>query len=286
MRWTHVGPACGSSVCELTAWDVLPRFQQGLLVAAIAAGVVPLLAPLLPGRWPLLVSVAAALLALGAGLPGVHWADVSTNELPGSVAPMGTLAGPILAALGACGVAGGVGLWSLGWRIVDRAAFSRVTAGAVAACAAGVVVSLFLPWLSGYPARLGVLRPDLAAPTYTAWSAFGTADVLLCAAGVAAGAGALVGALSESRFVVLGLAILGWLTAAGTVIAPRHAAALAGPRGGFEVLAGYEPGYYVCLVCAGLMVAAALCGAILPGRPSRERRWKLVNGSARTAGPD
>jgi hypothetical protein len=161
-----------------------------------------------------------------------------------------------------------------------------VTAGVVAACAGGVVISLFLPWVSGYSARPGVLRPDFAVPTYAACSAFGTADVLLCAAGVAAGAGALAGALSESRFVFLGLAVLGWLTAAGTIVAPRHAAVLAGPRGGFEVLAGYQPGYYLCLVSAGLVAVAGLCGAVLPGRPSRDRRWKLVGGSPSTAGRD
>jgi hypothetical protein len=64
------------------------------------------------------------------------------------------------------------------------------------------------------------------------------------------------------RAAFFALAVGGWLAAAIAVAATVLAARLSTPSGTRSALAAYEPGYYVFLGAAAVIVSAGLWGAI------------------------
>jgi hypothetical protein len=263
--WSRGGGPCVAGVCDPTAWSLLYGYRAWLLVAAIAGAGLPLLGLPFGDLAVRLAAGAAAGLALGAALLALFRLGINARELA-PVEPALSAGGPPLALAASLGIAGGAILAAIGSRLLEPVAAARRAATPAALGGAGVVVSLSLPWIKGFNLFPGEARANLPVPTYTAWEAFSTADALLLAGAVAVVAAAVLATVGRWRATFVALAAVGWLVAGCAVVAAPNAARLNRPPS-FEVLVSYEPGYYICLGCAGVIVTAGLAGALVAPAP-------------------
>ncbi len=286
VHWWSRGVACGLVPCRqptISGWSGLGPARV-LLLAVAPAGVLPLVGEIGPRsvrRWLALV---AGMLALSACLLIVFRVAVGPiGSVPAGVSPGGlvrgvepqavpsagssVVAGPFIAFVACAGVAGGAMLSGIGHRFFEATRAAAATAAVIWTACLGLIVSLWLPWLrpgiAVVPAASGVLRGGLA--TESAWHGLGTLSVLLLLGTLAVAGGAAIAVAFRWRAVFLALAVAGWLLAACAVAATPFPE---GPRFVLVIqrVVGYEPGYYVCLGCAAIIVVAGMAAAFSEGR--------------------
>jgi hypothetical protein len=231
-----------------SGWTALGAVRYVLVVAA-CAGVLPSLAR----RWTRPACLIASFAGLGAALLVVFRVAVVPDAIPGNV--HARLAGVFIALIGAGGIAGGSALAGIGPSFF---ASPRHAVGLLSTIAAGGVVvaaSLFMPW----EWRRYEVGP---ASGVSAWHAAPTGAVLLLLGAVAIVLASSLVAVIRWRCSFFALAVGGWVAAALAAVSTPLAAAAAGEVPNVHRLAGYAPGYYVCLAAAGAIALAGICGAV------------------------
>lgn len=133
----------------------------------------------------------------------------------------------------------------------------RYAIGLVVGGSAVVIASLWLAW-SAAPTPAcdpGACPPGSRQPSFDAWQAFGFADIALLVLAVLAAAAVIV---SRSALAGYGVALVGWLAAAGAIYAVGHpshpaSAGLIEPRPGI--------GFFVALAGSGALVVGGIAAA-------------------------
>lgn len=250
--WWAVGESTTSG------WVAAGGFGKPLVVAAVVVGFLPLPIVALPRSVAWGLHAALSGLVLGAALLIVfRLADHTAEMMIGADV---TGAAPV--AIGAClAIVGGATLAAQGDHLfLDRVRIPIPALGMIGAACVGLVVSLFLPWARYI--RVGeIIR--LAPITLTGWNADTAAAVLLLLLAVAIMAGAFANQRTR-RVVLWALLAAGWLAAAATIVTPLRHRGRPLPFGVQWALAAYQPGYYICLGCAALIVLAGLTAVALP----------------------
>jgi hypothetical protein len=234
-----------------------------VLLAAAAAGVLPLASERLPrsarqtarGAAALAGLVGALLVVLRAADPPRGLGTVPLIAIPGA----SLQAGPFVAFTACAGVAGGSLLAGIGHRFFERARHAGpATAAAVLGCAV-IVVATWLPWVHPRVISFDGFGFGTSAPS--AWTALRTLAVLLVLGALATVGAALIGLAFSWRAVFLATALAGWLEAAFAVAGAPYAGRSVAPAG-LQAPAGYAAGYYTCLVGAAIVVLAGLAAAL------------------------
>jgi hypothetical protein len=244
-----------------TGWQSLGAASVILAVAA-CAGVLPLIAALARHGYRLLSGV-AVICALGAALLILYRIAV----VPGTAAPVHTerMAGPFIALFGALALAGASSIAGLGDRFFDRGSEPRIAAAVVAAAAAVMIAALYLDWVRR--AGSALIAATGSDSTQNAWKMMPTTAVIVLLGCVAIIAAAGLVAQIEWRASLLVLGFGGWLVAAIAVVVTPLETEVSGPLGPKPGIAAYEPGYYVCLAAASIIVLVGVCSAVADGAP-------------------
>ncbi len=217
------------------------------------------------GRALCMVGVAAG---LGAGLLIVFRIAVVPDALPGAV--YARPAGVFIALLGAGGVAGGSALAGLGPGFFLSARRAVPVLSTILAASVVLIASLFMPWERRRPSFIE--NNLIAAPSsvVNAWHATPTGAVLIVLGALAIMLACALVAVIRWRSSFFALGVGGWIAAALVAVTTPLATTTHSVGPGVMRLAGYAPGYYICLGAAGVIVLAGVYGAI--DAPSEEGR--------------
>lgn len=259
--WYSRAGFCALTACPQvarTGWVALGATIVVLLLAALMA-TLPLVGVLRGDRVAGLPCAVAAIAALGAGLLIVFRITVAPDAILGMSEPR--LAGPFIALLGAVGVAGGSVLVGIGLRPFQQAPRSAGALLIVVCASVGIIVSLLMPWVRRVTVASGP-GPHFAEVRQTAWQASSTLAVLLLLGSIALVCASGLVAAIRWRVSFFGLAAGGWIAAAIAVAGTALVVQTRVPGVVATGVGAYEPGYYLCLGGAAVIVAVGVWTAV------------------------